>query len=166
MTAQRGHLRDARLKKALDSAPDAAEVSAEWARVAIKNAALWSLQKPQPVPWWRRWRGGRAGARMPWNAAFATVLLAGFVTVFWHGHEVPDAQPDSAAQTPSGGHAASASPPVPAVAKAEAPAEPASVAGARSATQPHQDRRVERERAADAARARDCLLYTSPSPRD
>jgi hypothetical protein len=34
-----------------------------------------------------------------WNAAFATVLLGGIITLLWHGQEIPDAAPDR--QAPS-----------------------------------------------------------------
>ena len=160
MTARDGHLRDARLKKALDSAPDQPAVPAAWARLAIRNAAQWPAATPAPVPWWRRIEGGGSGARAPWNAAFATVLLAGFVTVLWQGQEVPDATPDrTGAEVPSRAApaAATGSAALPAsVSNAGTPAaaRPAPMATA-PAAEAHRDRRAERERATETARARE-----------
>jgi hypothetical protein len=81
---------------------------------------------PARAPWWRRW-WGEPGVRMPWNAAFATVLLAVLVGTLWHDREVPDAKPQaSPAQAPAPAPApaapAQAAPPAAATATAPRPA--------------------------------------------
>lgn len=92
-------LRDARLARALDYAPDQAEVPDARARSAIRKVAIEALavSRPAPVPrpWWRRlWAPAPGAARMPWNAALATVLLASLVTLLWHDREPPGARLD------------------------------------------------------------------------
>ena len=98
-------LRDARLHKALAHAPDSDALPATNTRNTIKNIAnnvipTWENAKiDTPMPWWTSWwdmrwktfwqRSGREGG--PWNAAFATVLLGGIITLIWRGHDVPDA---------------------------------------------------------------------------
>jgi hypothetical protein len=110
------------------------------------------------APWWRRlFGGGGTGARMPWNAAFATVLVATFVAVLWHREPVPDAQLDGEArvggaaapapaqsvpQSPSPAIVAPQAPPAPAAPAAEPPA-----ASARDSSKDAVD-----SRAADAVR--------------
>lgn len=98
-------LRDARLKRALDEAPDASLQPLARTRDAIRAAAHGAVQPA----WKRRWSGG--GGPRPWHAAFATVLLAGLITLMWQGEELPGARQPAA------------DPPIPAV-KAPAP-EPA-----------------------------------------
>lgn len=130
-------LHDARLRRALDHAPDRDAMPAPHTREAIlkvaHNFAAASAPAAQAgratgaAPWWRRLLGGDGPrSRMPWNAAFATVLVATFVTVLWHREPVPDARLDGEAQVT--GAPASAPPmPVPAP-SAEAPAvEPAPI---------------------------------------
>ncbi|MBX3589146.1 MAG: hypothetical protein KF796_21145 [Ramlibacter sp.] len=103
-------LRDARLARALDYAPDQAEVPDARARTAIRKVALEALAVSRPVPvprpWWRRlWAPAPGAARMPWNAALATVLLASLVTLLWHDREPPGARldgPADAATQPAG----------------------------------------------------------------
>ncbi len=97
----REHWRDARLRRALDFAPDQLEVPADRTKIAIKIIANQSISTPLPTlartegrGWWRRLWPASPGARMPWNAAFATVLLASMVTLLWRGEPVPDARPD------------------------------------------------------------------------
>lgn len=133
-------LHDARLRRALDHAPDRDAVPAAHTREAIlkmaHNLAAASAPAAGPAveaaPWWRRlFGGGSPRSRMPWNAAFATVLVATFVTVLWHREPVPDARLDGEAQV--AGAPASAPPTqsaeAPAVAAAPAPAaEPAATA--------------------------------------
>jgi hypothetical protein len=91
-------LRDPRFEKALQAAPDAhlrPDAHTRQAVLAAAAAAVQTQSAHQPVAWWRRqWFGGAGGGagRMPWNAALATVLLAGFVTLLWQGQPVPDAQ--------------------------------------------------------------------------
>jgi hypothetical protein len=94
-------LRDVRFQQALEAAPDAHMAPDVRTRLAIQNMAAAAV-KPQPaasapVPaaWWHRLLGSGSN-RLPWNAAFATVLLAGFVTLLWHDKPVPDAQLDEA----------------------------------------------------------------------
>ena len=100
-------LRDARLARALEHAPDTLEPAQPAAamRDAILRAAYAAVETPQahPVaPPGRGWRAGVAGVwghlmgtgRMPWNAALATVLLAGFITLLWRDEPVPSAQTD------------------------------------------------------------------------
>lgn len=105
-------LRDARLQKALDAAPDAGARPPPGIAGSIRAAARSTLApaKPivAPVPWWQRlWAGtGKPGA--PWGAAFATVLLGVLVTALWIDKPVPDAQPVASAPVP-----ASAAPPAP-----------------------------------------------------
>lgn len=132
-------LHDARLRRALDHAPDRDAVPAAHTREAILKMAhnLAAASAPaagpavQAAPWWRRlFGGGSPRSRMPWNAAFATVLVATFVTVLWHREPVPDARLDGEAQV-AGAPAPASAPPAqsaeaPAVAAAPAPAaEPA-----------------------------------------
>ena len=100
-------LRDARLARALEHAPDTLEPAQPAAamRDAILRAAYAAVETPQahPVaPPGRGWRAGVVGVwgrlmgtgRMPWNAALATVLLAGFITLLWRDEPVPSAQTD------------------------------------------------------------------------
>lgn len=98
MSGQRdpGSLRDARLRRALDHAPDAAAVPDAKVRQAVRAAAHEAVaaREAAPVfrerraPWWRHlwnaWWGALAGRR-PWGAALATVLLAGVITLLWQG---------------------------------------------------------------------------------
>ena len=97
-------MRDARLAKALQHMPDAHMQASAQARAAVLRAAQEAIDKKPITPpaaqshWWNNmWAyiAGSSGNRMPWNAALATVLVAGFVTVLWQGKEVPDAKPDS-----------------------------------------------------------------------
>jgi hypothetical protein len=90
-------LRDVRLRKALEEAPDAGVQPRARTRDAIRGAAHDAV-----TPTWRRWwrRGGKAGT--PWAAAFATVAIATLVVVMWEGQEVPGARPeDTVAQGPA-----------------------------------------------------------------
>ena len=100
-------LRDARLARALEHAPDTLEPAQPAAamRDAILRAAHAAVETPQAhpaAPPGRGWRAGVAGVwdrlmgtgRMPWNAVLATVLLAGFITLLWRDEPVPSAQTD------------------------------------------------------------------------
>ncbi|WP_395350106.1 hypothetical protein [Variovorax sp. UC122_21] len=110
-------LRDARLRRALAHAPDNEALPEARTREAILKMAH-NLAAPTPPaaanapaaqPWWRRlFGGGEARARMPWNAAFATLLVVGFVTVLWRQEPVPDARLDGEARV--GGAVAEAPP--------------------------------------------------------
>jgi len=94
-------LRDARLKQALDAAPDADARPVPAVADAIRAAARQALPKqavatPVPegfAPWWQRLWQSTASPRAPWNAAFATVLVAVLVTVLWVREPIPDARP-------------------------------------------------------------------------
>ena len=111
-----GALHDLVLRRALDHAPDNEALPDPRTRDAIRKMAhnLTPVSNPVPpseaggaAPWWRRLFGeGNARSRMPWNAAFATVLVATFVTVLWYREPVPDARLDGEAQV--GGAAAPA----------------------------------------------------------
>ena len=99
-------LRDARLARALEHAPDTLEPTqpAAGTRDAILRAAHKAMGAPQaqPAPPVRGWRAMVVGVwdrlmgtgRMPWNAALATVLLASFITLLWRDEPVPSAQTD------------------------------------------------------------------------
>ena len=100
-------LRDARLARALEHAPDTLEPAQPAAamRDAILRAAHAAVDTPQThpaAPPGRGWRAAVASVwnrlmgtgRMPWNAALATVLLAGFITLLWRDEPVPSAQTD------------------------------------------------------------------------
>ncbi|RYY92731.1 MAG: hypothetical protein EOO24_28360, partial [Comamonadaceae bacterium] len=78
-------LRDARLHRALEMAPDSALRPPPQARDAILAAAHAAVR-----PWWQRWLPAAGGRR--WVPALATVLVAGFVTLLWQGEEVPGAR--------------------------------------------------------------------------
>ena len=113
-------LRDARLHKALAHAPDYDALPAPATRKNIKNIAnntILTIAKDdfsEKIPWWEVfWKkiarvglSGRTGtgarAAAPWNAAFATLLISGIITLIWQGQPVPDAVLDEqpAAQRP------------------------------------------------------------------
>ncbi|MDH6169506.1 hypothetical protein M2282_004674 [Variovorax boronicumulans] len=137
-----GDLRDPALRRALDNAPDREATPDPRTRDAIRkmahNLAAASVSAPasaannaSAAPWWRRlFGGGDTQARMPWNAAFATVLVATFVTVLWHREPIPDARLDGEAKVagaPAPAPAAAPTPqaPSPAIAAQQAPAAPA-----------------------------------------
>jgi hypothetical protein len=165
-------LRDPALQRALDHAPDHDATPDPRTRDAIRkmahNLAAAPVLTPVSVadgagaaPWWRRlFGGGGTGARMPWNAAFATVLVATFVAVLWHREPVPDAQLDGEARV-SGAAAPTPAPaqpsaqpapqsPSPAAVAPQAPAAPAAEPPAASARDSSKD--AVDSRAADAVR--------------
>lgn len=120
------NFRDDALRRALESAPDHA-VAPDWRiRKAIQQQAWQAVQPESPelklgVPWWKRLLGSARvdrprGNRMPWNAAFATVLVAGLVTVIWQREQIPGARLDSDDRI-----AADAPPPLPKPAETPAP---------------------------------------------
>lgn len=99
-------LRDVRLQRALEHAPHDAAVPADAVSQAVRRHARQALQAdralvPRRQPWWHAlWHasGSQAGPR---NAAFATLVLAGFVTLLWQGREIPGAGPhESPVSTP------------------------------------------------------------------
>jgi hypothetical protein len=138
-------LRDARLRRALEHAPDNEALPEARTREAIRKMAHnlaaatppAAANVPAAQPWWRRlFGGGEARARMPWNAAFATLLVVGFVTVLWRQEPVPDARLDGEARV---GGAVAEAPPAPREApavvpearpEAAAPVAPAAPSGA------------------------------------
>jgi hypothetical protein len=113
------HTRDAILKMAHNLAAQPASTS------AASATAAGAANSASVLPWWRRLfgGGGEPRSRMPWNAAFATVLVAAFVTVLWRSEPVPEARLDGEARV--GGAAAPA---------AEAPAAPCTCAPAPAPT--------------------------------
>ena len=134
---------DAVLRRMLANAPDAELQPREATRAAILKAAHEAVGGATAAPAMfaadqhreSKPKGGllhwldrllpRASA--PWGAAFATVVLASFITLMWHGEPVPDGQPDSARQVPVPERAAPAAPAAestasPPVAPANAPA--------------------------------------------
>lgn len=186
-------LRDPALRRALDHAPDSDATPDPRTRDAIlkmahnlaatvpaaKNTAANSTSA---APWWRRvfGGGGKPRSRMPWNAAFATVLLATFVTVLWHREPVPDAQLDGEARV-AGAAAPAAAPPAPAPAQpaAEAappveppaaaapaprPASPPSAAAKKAPAAEQKQAQAQRDAGADAVRRPAPPLQAAPAP--
>lgn len=121
-------LRDARLTRALEHAPDAhlrPDPASRAAVLAAARKAVEPVEQVTPAPGgWRAWLGLNRGGRhrMPWNAAFATILVAGFVTLLWRGEPVPEARMDSMESGPATQADGRAVPPAPAA----SPALPAS----------------------------------------
>jgi hypothetical protein len=115
-------LRDARLQRALDHAPDAHMTPDARTRAAIRAMAGKEVAGPAvaavAAPWWRRLSGGAGSDRMPWNAVLASVLLASLVTVIWRNEEVPGARTGdlSIADAPVKAREASSTVPSPAAA--------------------------------------------------
>ncbi|KLN57478.1 hypothetical protein [Variovorax paradoxus] len=182
-------LRDPALRRALDHAPDSDALPDTRTRDAIRKMAHNLAPVPATTPaaedkgaasWWRRlFGGGGSHARMPWNAAFATVLLATFVTVLWHREPVPDARLDGEARVTSAPAAAPEAAPsvaavpgptatqAPAPAPAEAPAPAAAPAPAptpapaRAQPQPDAARDAVSE---ESMRSRDIAVRRSAPP--
>lgn len=87
------HWQDARLQKALEHAPDVSDPSiapSSETRQVILKAARQAIAKDTPAiatttgPWAKRlWSFLFQGSYTPWNAAFATLLIAGFVGLLW-----------------------------------------------------------------------------------
>lgn len=160
-------LRDARLQKALENAPDAHERPPEAVRAAIGDFArravapsiAASATTPVTVPWWRRLGTSASGSRMPWNGAFATLLLAGVVTLIWRDEQVPGARSDApevaSRDAPAVPAPAPAVPAAPAQAPAAIPA-PAPAPGPAATPAAGADARAAREnaRAAQEQRAK------------
>ena len=150
MTEPRTDLRDARLHKALANAPDGDALPSPSTRHTITNIANNSVLTKAIAdfdakkPWWKAFweKVGRTGLgrhtgtgkhARPWNAAFATPLLGGLITLIWQGQPVPDAVLDErpAAQqvpVPMDVPAAARAPapaPAPVLAKTPQPGPPA-----------------------------------------
>lgn len=184
-----GDLRDPALRRALDHAPDRDAAPDARTRDAILKMAHNLAAAPvsstgaaansaRAAPWWRRLLGGgeEPRSRMPWNAAFATVLVAAFVTVLWRSEPVPDARLDGEARV--GGAAAPAAE-APAVAAAPAapvtpePAPPPSVATQQAPAAPAQAAPAAEQRAnvlrdsssgKETARAQPARKQAAPAP--
>jgi hypothetical protein len=117
-------LQDDALRRALAHAPDHTatphwrlrKAILERAHDAVAPFPAARMQEPETRPWWQRLVGLGGGSRMPWNAAFATVLVATLVTVLWQREPVPGARPDGEARVAA---------PAPAVSAPQAPTEPA-----------------------------------------
>ena len=99
---------DPLLRRALDHAPDHGAVPdfrigkriRRMAHEAVAPEAAQDLlpMLPDGQPWWRRMLFGSSGrGHMPWNAAFATVIVGVLVTVLWQREPVPGPQLDSQA---------------------------------------------------------------------
>jgi hypothetical protein len=137
-------LRDPVLQRALENAPDQA-ATADWRlgqsiRAMAHEAVAPSLPE-LPVPaersWWQRLLGIGAGGGVPWNAAFATVLVGVLVTLMWQREEVPGARPDGAQDKAAPAVVASAPPAAEIAQGAPAPAvEPAAPAAPEPAAKP------------------------------
>jgi hypothetical protein len=89
-------LRDARMAKALDAAPDAQMRPSAKVRESIRARAHEAVEPAAEQGFWSKlWRG--SGQRnMPWNAALATIALATLITVLWRDREPPAPEPVSA----------------------------------------------------------------------
>lgn len=190
-------LRDPALRRALDHAPDSEATPDPRTRDAIlkmahnlaatvpaaqNTVASTAANSASAAPWWRRvfGGGGKPRSRMPWNAAFATVLLATFVTVLWHREPVPDAKLDGEARV-AGAAAPAAAPPAPAPAQpaAEAappaepplaaapaprPASPPSAAAKKAPADQQKQAQAQRDAGADAVRRPAPPLQAAPAP--
>jgi hypothetical protein len=116
-------LRDARLERALQSAPDGGLVPPEPVRAAVLHAAAQAVRQPSRAPsgWWQRLR--TAGARPSgWQGAFASTVLAVGVVLLWRVQQVPLPAPEPA--------------PLSVVAQATVPSSPTPGDVARSAPAP------------------------------
>ncbi len=152
---------DAALRRALGHAPDHA-AAPDWrlrktilqqAHEAVAPSSGSLLEENDGSPWWKRLGGGKArGSRMPWNAAFATVLIAGLATVLWQREPVPGARLDGEASVAApppltqGAPAPVAPPTAPAPAAVSPPASlPVPVPGLGPAAPPRPERQPEPE---------------------
>lgn len=143
--ADDGALHDPLLQRALAHAPDHAVTPdaalSQSIRVLAHEAVAPSLPAG-PVgaarPWWQRLLGigGGAGSRMPWNAAFATVLVGVLVTVMWQRQPVPGAEPDAPMQERHAAPVPAQRPAAVAPESAPAPASPPPAATAPSSQEP------------------------------
>jgi hypothetical protein len=89
-------LRDARLAKALQHAPDADALPSPALRKTIKTIATSAIgvsargQLDTKNSWWHSWWASTGSARGPWGGALATLVLGSIITAMWYGQEVPD----------------------------------------------------------------------------
>ena len=111
-------LRDARLRKAMEQAPDAQLQPHARTREAILAAARGAVQ-----PAWKRWWPRNARSGLPWAAAFATVAMATLLTLMWQGQEAPGSREETqVAVAPPAAAPEPAPTPTPATAPSPAPA--------------------------------------------
>lgn len=146
-------LRDARLRQAMDEAPDAALRPPPRVRAAILQSAHAAVQ-----PVWRRWWDAAGDRRRPWAAAFASVLVATLITLMWQGEEVPGPRPQgpdlaSADRAPA--------PPAPPPPPQATPVPRAAPAEAAPAPRPQQEGRSDRKTEGRS----EARSETTPSPR-
>ncbi|NML43029.1 hypothetical protein HHL11_04650 [Ramlibacter sp. G-1-2-2] len=146
-------LRDARLRRAMEEAPDAGLQPPARTREAIRAAAHAAVE-----PAWRRWwPAARPGRGTPWIAAFASLVVATLVVLVWHREEIPGARkeaPSADVQAPTAAAPAPEAPTVvaPAPGAAAAPSAsvaPAPVPEATRVSPPPVAAKPERERKAD-----------------
>lgn len=120
-------LRDARLKKALEYAPDAGLAPVKSVGDAIKSEAMRAVLLRPTHPRAGLWARLRAWwlppGHVPWNAAFASLLLASLVTLLWRGEAPPGAEPETVRGLPAA--AVSPTPPTPSEAPPEKTLQPA-----------------------------------------
>jgi len=166
-------LRDARLRRALESAPDADLLPDERTRRAVLDAARQAAAPSPRISWWKQLWQGMGDRAMPWSAAFATVVIATLVTVLWRDREIPSGRPDVAPTSESAPEAAppalpastpaALQPAVPARKVAPAAKPQPQVAPARKAESPRERRA---EVAADTMRDQAVgeLSKSGPSP--
>ncbi|MGJ7546683.1 hypothetical protein [Variovorax sp. LT1R16] len=153
-------LRDPVLRRALENAPDQA-ATPDWRlgqsiRAMAHEAVAPSLPE-LPVaaqrPWWQRLLGIGAGGGVPWNAAFATVLVGVLVTMMWQREEVPGARLDG--EQEKAAPAAAAPPPAAEIAQGvPAPAAPAAPEPAAAPAPSALDAQLAESRATTAAATR------------
>ncbi|MDM0054382.1 hypothetical protein [Variovorax fucosicus] len=113
---------DPALRRALENAPDHSAVPDFRIGKAIRRMAHQAVAPdegaqdllpmlPDGQPLWRRLLFGSGGkTRMPWNAAFASVLVGVLVTVLWQREPVPGPQLDSQAPAAAKSAAPAAAP--------------------------------------------------------
>lgn len=160
-------MRDARLKRALESAPDDQVLPVSRVRQAVRDAARTAVAPASQPAWWvSLWRS-LGDRNMPWNAALAAVVVATLVTVLWHDREIPGARPDGPqADQPAAVAPPQAAPVPPPAAPAPvlAPVPKAAAPAVKPQPEPPRERRA--EATVDALRdapARD-LAKSSPAP--
>lgn len=138
------HLRDARLNKALEFAPDQAQAPAKSVGDAIQFEALRALQpmvakppmKPPPGHWARIKAWWLPADHMPWNAALASLLLASLVTLVWRGEDTPGAEPEAPPAPPVAAAPSATPTPEPAPAEPKSAPRPRADAARESPTAP------------------------------
>lgn len=92
-------LRDARLAQALKHMPDAHMQPGSAARLAVLKRAQEAVAgegSSAPVAIRRWWKPTSPAA---WGGTLASVLVASFTLMMWHGQPVPDAEPDGPVAT-------------------------------------------------------------------